>query len=208
VFTNSSATDLSATYNGVAMTRLSFFADASGSNKNAVFYLVNPSSGTNTVSVTRTGGANMSIVASAYSGVDTSSPIDDSVTDAGTSSTSFTSSAVTVSDADNWLIGAFRDTDGRVASSTQLTQRVASSTVSEEIWDSNGAIGSTGSQTVTYTITPSGRLDGHTLISLAVGSAPTTSIKSINGVAIASVGKVNGVAIADVKNYNGVSNVS
>jgi len=45
--------------------------------------------------------------------------------------------------------------------------------------------------------------------SFSGGSAgPTSSIKSINGLAIASVKSVNGLAIASVKSFNGLSNVS
>jgi len=176
VFTNNTVTDLTATYNGVSMTRLTFGSDASGSNKNALFYLVNPASGSNTVSVTRTGGANMSIVGSAYSGVDTSDPIDDYVFNAGVNSTTFTSSAVTVSDADNWLVASFRRTDNYTFSTTTLSLRIRNAaTVFEEIWDSNAVVGSTGSKTVSYTWSPSGRFDGHTLVSLNVASAPASN---------------------------------
>lgn len=161
-----SAAPSAATYNGVAMTELGTVTDADG-NKNTLLYLVAPATGSNTISITRGGGTRMSIVAASYTGVDQTTPIDDSSTDAGQSSTasSFTSSAVTVGSADNWLIGSFRDVTKVAYSSSDVSQRIASITVEEEIWDSNATV-STGSQTVTYTST-GGQIHGHTLISLA-----------------------------------------
>ena len=183
-FTNSSTTNLTATYNGVSMTRLTFGGDASGGNKNAFFYLANPASGSNTLSLTRTGGTNIAYAVGAYSGVDTTSPIDASVFDAGINSTSFTSSSVTVSDADNWAMATFRNTDNPSLSSSQVSLRVRTTVVYEELWDSNGTIGSTGSYSVTYTISPSGRFDGHSLVivnAAAAAAATDNAIFSFGG---------------------------
>jgi len=166
VFTNGSTSALSVTYNGVSLTQLALITDA-GNNKQGFYYLVNPSSGSNTLSVTRTGGTNVSVVASSYSGVDTANPIDDYSTDTGTSATtSWTCSSVTVSNANNWLVSTLRDVDNHVTSSDNVTFRVNSGAVLEELYDSYGAVGSTGSINVTYTISPASRLHGHVLISL------------------------------------------
>jgi hypothetical protein len=184
VFTNGTVTALSATYNGVSMTQLAFFTDANTptGNKQAVFYMVNPPTGSNTVSVTRTGGANMSIIAASYNGVDQSNPIDAHVTDAGTGTApSFTTSSVTVSNSDNWLVGLFRDVDNKVTSANILSFVASTSTVFEEVWDSNGAAGA-GSKSVTYTISPTdGRLHGHTLISLNIASLASSPFLDLGG---------------------------
>lgn len=170
VFTNGATSALSATYNGVSMTQLSFFSD--GSNKNAMFYLANPASGSNTISVTRTGGSNMSIVAAAYSGVDQTTPIDASVTKTRSSSP-FVSPNITVSDSNNWLVATFRREQNVTITSSDMTKVVASTIVFEEIWDSNSTV-SAGTQNVTYTFS-TGDLSGYTMISLqAAGAAGPT----------------------------------
>jgi hypothetical protein len=175
VFTNAAVTAMTASYNSVSMTQLSVVVDTDG-NKNFVFYLANPASGSNTVSVTRTGGSNMSIVAASYTGVDQTDPVEDSSTDTGVSSPAFTSTAVTTT-ADNWLIGTFRDTDSRANASAELTRRVTTGVVPEELWDSAGTV-STGSNTVSYTISPSGRLQGHTLVAIKPAAAAATDVKN------------------------------
>lgn len=193
VFTNAAVTAMTATYGGVSMNQLSVIVDPDG-NKNFVFYLKNPLVGSNTVSVTRTGGSNMSITAASYIGTDQTTPIVDSVTDAGVNSTTFTSSAVTAT-ADNWLLSTFRNTDSATLTSSDVLKRVATTTVLEEAWDSNKAVAA-GSQTVTYTISPSARLYGHTLVAIApVAVAGASSIKSINGVLKADIKSFNGVTL-------------
>jgi len=204
LFGNGSMSAVSATYNGVALTLLHLTADAEG-NKQAVFYLANPASGSNTLSVSRTGGSNLSIVASAYSGTDTTTPIDNWTFDGGGTGLTTKSVSVTVGDADNWLLGSFRY-EG-TWTGTNTTQRVASSTVLEAIWDTNGTIGSTGSVTETWT---SGgfRLVGITLTSLAVAAAAGgSSIKSIAGVTKANIKSMAGVTEANTKSVAGISNV-
>lgn len=180
VFTNASSVTVS--YNGVALTQLAYFSDAA-SNKQGFYYLPNPASGSNNITVTRTGGAAVSVVASAYSGVDTSNPIDNYVTNAGilTNVSSFSSSNVTVSNADNWLISTFRDVDLRVVSSTNVSLRVVTGVVPEACYDSNGAVGTTGSINASYTLSPAGRLHGHILVAVnaaaAGGGGPTFTPK-------------------------------
>lgn len=156
------------TYNGVSMTRL--FADLDDAqpgagNSQAVYFLHAPATGSNTVEITLTGSNTISAISSSYTGTKQSgTPV--YVTDDGVAtSSSFTSSGVSVSTADSWLVAFFRDVDNRTMTSSQLTLRGGTTTVIEEAWDSNGTV-STGTQTVTYTISPSGRLHGHALIVL------------------------------------------
>ena len=172
-FFASATTAATATYNGVSMTQLTFGTDAGG-NKNAVFYLVNPASGSNTISISRTGGGNTSAVAAAYSGVDTSAPIDASAFDSGSNTlvSSFSCTNVTVGDANNWFIACFRP-DGPIANTTssEVSERISCATVPASIFDSNGTIGSTGSQNITFNMSPSRRIWGITTISLQVAAA-------------------------------------
>lgn len=171
IFTTSTVTNMTATYNGTSMTLVGSVVVDADNNKNYVFYLSEPDSGSNNIVVTRTGSGNMSIVASSYSGVDTINPIDDYVQDVGhsLSSTSFTSSSLTVSNADNWLLTFLRD-NATSLSSSDVSLRVNSTTVFEEIWDTNGPIGATGSQNVVYSQT-GGKVMGHTLVSLNVAAS-------------------------------------
>lgn len=176
VFGNGAMTAVSATYNGVAMTQLFYMNGTDGgSNDQVVFYLVNPASGSNTLSVSRTGGANLSIVASSYSGVDTTTPIDAYSTEGSNSTaTTHASNSTTVGSSNNWLVGLHRDTDLRITTADILTIRASTTTVSEEVWDSNGTV-SAGSHTVTYTLSPAGRVHGVSLISINAAATATNT---------------------------------
>ena len=84
------------TYNTVAMTRLA--GDTSGNNGTAIWYLVNPSSGANTVSMTISGDSDGTkrIVTATFSGVHQTTPFGTPATNsglAGTASTVSVSSA-------------------------------------------------------------------------------------------------------------------
>lgn len=181
-FFNSAPSAVSATYNGVSLTQVSFFNDGTG-NWQWTGYLIAPATGSNTLSVTRTGGGNMSISCSSYTGVDQTTPIDDSATDVfKASSTSHTTASVTVGNANNWLINGFRNVDGRTITSSTATFRGKTSIVIEEHWDSNGTV-ATGTQSITYTLSPAGRWGPSTLVSLAAAAAAggdTTSFFYMN----------------------------
>ena len=67
------------TFNSVNMTDSSEGSVSSGSEANVeLFYLASPSSGAQTISVPNTGGAGVSLIVSAWSGVDTTDPFDTS----------------------------------------------------------------------------------------------------------------------------------
>jgi len=70
------------TYNSVSMTDCGEGLVSSGSESNVyIFYLVNPSSGSNTISLENTATKNVTFYASAWTGVDTSDPLDTAASD-------------------------------------------------------------------------------------------------------------------------------
>ena len=197
VFTGGATGNITATFNGVALTQLSYVTDNSSSNHNSLLYLVNPASGSNTISVSRVGGSSsVEVTAVAYSGVDDLNPIDDSATSPGVNSSTFNGPSVTVGSADNWLIATFRNTDNRTITSALMTQRAFGGTVRQEHWDSDGTVAA-GSQAPSYSLSSSGRFDGYTLAS--INAAPTgggsSNIKSIAGVARANIKSIAGVVL-------------
>jgi hypothetical protein len=158
------------TYNGVSMTRLAKINDLSG-NANYVYFLINPATGSNTVSVDLTSSVNMSAASVSYNGVDQTTPIDAWRTDAGVNGgASWTTGTITVTATDAWLLTFLRDTNANAVSATK-TKRVGTTVVLEVSFDSNGTV-PTGSTSVTYT-SAALRIDGHTLIALKpAGGAP------------------------------------
>lgn len=179
LFTSGTTTITGVTYGGVSMTKVPStpITDLDG-NENWVYYLANPASGTNTVSVDLDTSANLSGLSVSYTGVDQTTPVDDYASEDGTlASPTYTSNAVTVSATDAWLLSFFRNTDSSTITATGgvSTKRGGTTTVREEAYDSNGTV-TTGSKTASYSLSPSARLHGHTLISLApAGSSPTNT---------------------------------
>jgi len=190
IMTNGAVTALSVTHNGTPMKQLYFETDA-GSNKHGFFYLENPDAGTNSISITRTGGANIAAVAASYTGVNTECPIDGSSysTGSNTAVATYTTNAFNVSNANNWVVSGLR-LDNTSFTSTELTLLINSTTVFEAIYDSNGTWGTTGSDNVTYNVSPSARLWGITALSLPVN--PGATLSAVDDFEDHSTGNLNG----------------
>jgi hypothetical protein len=103
-----SRTITACTYNGVALTNIATL-DTGGGERHAAYYLVNPSSGSNTLAVSFS--ANTQYECSAFSmfGVDQSSPIGATRTELGLETgTTYAESLTTTTD-DSWIIWSTRD---------------------------------------------------------------------------------------------------
>lgn len=115
------------TYNGVAMTQVTTEA-VSGSAHCTMYYLVNPASGSNTVSITQvmTGPSHMVASATSFTGVDQTTPLNAFNKAAATSAGPMTTS-VTTTVADCWVIDscAMRTQAGEAATMTAVTNRVS-----------------------------------------------------------------------------------
>ena len=166
------------TYNGVSMTRLIFNnndAQSGAGNSHWVYYLVNPATGAHTVSVDLTSSTNISALSVSYTGVDTTSPIVTSRSDPGDkATTTYTTGSFTPTSTTDWLISFIRDLDNRVTSCDKTYYVGNTSVVPIEVWDSNGDAVSTSAQTMTYTLSSSGRIHGvSTVVLKAAAAAPT-----------------------------------
>lgn len=148
-----SAAAVTVTYNGISMTQLDSVNsyDTAGS-KNSMFYLVSPSTGSNSVVATTTGGGGyISASSSSYSGVRQSNPIDNHAAENASNSINAQASPWSVSmtsAADNcWLI-AMMGTDGGnpTNAGTNTTKRSQEATTRVTgMFDNNAAIHPAGS---------------------------------------------------------------
>lgn len=167
-------TSSSATYNGVAMTQ-----QGSVVSDLTVWYLINPDTGTNTVSFTNSSGTKYRGASSSYTGVKQTGFPDSTANNATTTTPRTLSTTVVASNC--WLVncGMGRDTSLNSTISTDRTDRQTGQTSNAEysvlIGDSNGTVG-TGAQSTTFTAAGSGTptLRGVLTLSMApVASAAT-----------------------------------
>lgn len=136
----------SVTYNSVAMTKINGLINPADNRYVAFYYLINPTTGTNTVSVSFT-NANFHIGASAsYTGTKQTGQPDASTTDTATASASRTTSVTTIAN-NCWLIGAFTSSPSSPAAGTGTTMRRNTAGEDLTIMDSNGAV-ATGSNSL------------------------------------------------------------
>lgn len=194
------------TYNGVALTALTTLGSPFANNKMG-WILRSPATGTHDLVATRssTSTAVIRICVATYTGTDTSSQPDSQNTFDVTASSG--SATTTVVDSDCWLIMSYGNDGGTgndVSAGASTTLRIANAgNGAIAILDSNGAVG-TGSQFLNYSTAISNEHFGN-IISLSPADAPTTDIKTVDGLAIADVKTVDGLAIASVKNINGLA---
>lgn len=150
---NSSATNsfTGATYNGVAMTRLTGVASANGDMYDNVYVLVNPASGANNVVISSSGSIGIIGMASSYTGVNQSNPTVFSAISSAISSTSV-SNAVTTTVDNSWIVASGAQNAVQITASTNINNVRASEspTAYRRIADS-GAITPAGSTNQTWT---------------------------------------------------------
>lgn len=187
------------TYNGVSMTFIGKTSYPGSARQGvAMYYLLNPASGTNTISVN--GSGNVSGFATSYTGVQQSSQPDSSATFNPSNATSITMTTTVVASG-CWLVGVQADSVGGETAGAGTTIR-QTHPFGLSISDSNGTVG-TGSQSLI--INWSGSAANAGVIASFSPAAAASNIKTINGLAKASVKTVNGLAIANVKTWNGLA---
>ena len=166
------------TYNGVSMTQIGSTAVEGGTRTYYLFWLKNPTTGTNNVVVTATGTANEIYAgAASYTGVDQTNPIETST--AANSLTGTTpNTSITTANANEWLVALWRNDTGAVSSSTNQTVRGASSSI--RYADSNGTVG-TGSVTAQVSVT--GGLS-YVVVSALKPSSASSQFRSLLGVGV------------------------
>lgn len=140
----------SASYNSVAMTQAGSDVDFGDDHACSMMYLVNPATGTHSLSMTVSGSCTMIQAAASYSGVAQSSPIDN--TAQSTSTTDPLAVSVTVNTANSWIIAVvgFQQNTASVTAGANTSHLVnMDSGTRFSGWDTNSAQ-TTGSKTMNF----------------------------------------------------------
>lgn len=145
----------------------------------SIYYLVNPTPGTNTITITLSGAANeYAVVASDYSGVDTLNPIDVSTSQIG-DTTPLTLTVTTTKDKD-WAFLYMRDGTGTSVAGTNSTSIIILPIFGNVAFDNQGHGNITPAGSWSMTVTNNGTLSMHgSMITFSPASNPvpiTTSI--------------------------------
>lgn len=152
------------TYNSVALTLGKKGTGGTGYGRPELWYLINPTTGANTVTITRTGTTGrLTGVAASYTGAKQSGQPDATGSNNVTTATSMATSVTTVAD-NSWTIMMTDTSAAGEAAGAGTTLRQAGSDASD-LWDSNAAITPAGSTSLNITMT-SGNA-GSAMISIA-----------------------------------------
>lgn len=192
-----------ATYNGTSCTFVNKLLMTGGAAGQYIhfYYLLNPTSGTNTVTVTSSSGLGGYISAVSYTGVKQSGQPDANNTNGSSSTTSLTTSVTTTAD-NCWLMG-YAYMNGSMTAGTGTTFRGGSVAGTLETMDSNSATTPAGSDSL-ITNRGTASFAGHVIA--AFSPSVSTTIKTYDGIVTANVKTVlNGTAIANRKTWNGIA---
>ncbi|MFC1656577.1 BspA family leucine-rich repeat surface protein [Patescibacteria group bacterium] len=134
------------TYNSVSMTDSGQGTITEGIRNVQMWYLVNPASGSNNISIPNTSGKGIAIMASAWSGVDTSDPFDTSVGNANHDSTP--TSTITTAATNELIIDVIASNGAYTANSHTVISDVNNLGNQYTLDDGTGGI------TLTWTLDP------------------------------------------------------
>lgn len=137
------------TYNGVAMTQLATVSSSNISTGETIylFGLANPSSGTNNIVASFSGGAVRGIMASSFTGAQQDSSTSEA-TNSGTGASGTATVSVTTLTDNDWLVGFARGESNTTAGSGTT---IRGATANINMMDSNGAKTPTGSYSLNFT---------------------------------------------------------
>jgi hypothetical protein len=165
------------TIGGVSMTQLQV-TDLSGLNKLWLFGLVAPATGSQSIAFSfSSSNSFVAAVATSYTGVDQTNPIDVSAI-ANKATTGSTYNPAITSTVDNaWVVGTFRATQGSSYSASVGTLRDGANALAMYNWDSNAPQTPAGTYTATITSNAGSDLWSGIIASLkpAVGGGATYS---------------------------------
>lgn len=192
------------TYAGVSATLIAkkgFNTLASPINYTYLYYLVAPTTGSNTLSVTRTNTTSgMQIACTTYDGASQTS-VPDSYNTGGTDDAATVATSTTTV-ADNCWVVIGAGSQRNLTASSGVTLR-AGSGVQYVIGDSNGNITPAGSTSMTLAISgASSRLTGTIMASFAPAVSGPANLKSLDTNVKANIKSYNTNAIANVKSIN------
>ncbi len=146
-FNTADGTITGATYNGVGMTEVTRQAvgGVPGTQTVALFYLVAPATGSNTLAVTGTASA-PTLIGSSYTGAKQTGIPDASASTNSASATSISQAVTTVAD-NSWVVAIVRDTAGTVSNTGSVSTSRDATTY---FWDTNAAKTPAGGVTASY----------------------------------------------------------
>lgn len=160
-----------ATYNSVSMTAINTQSNAGSGVFVRTFYLINPTTGSHTITVTDS-GISLGGIAASYTGVKQSGQPDSQNTGSSSSSNTLTMSTTVVL-TNSWLVSFILGAGDTPSGGTGTTRRVLdSSGFGTAIGDSNAPKG-TGSQSMTWNINNTGTNTG---IIISVSPVPDVVI--------------------------------
>ena len=173
--------DVTATYNGVAMTRVTAgFLNSDNNGRQTNFYLIAPATGTNNIVFTPNASANMTSINTSYTGVnqtgqpDASGTVSSSIAPGGTQTLTITTVA-----ADCWLVASAHGAGDLPNASTGFTSRGTNG--NSRGGDSNAAL-SAGANSMSVTNSGAGAESVSMVgISIAPVSAPVVASSSRTG---------------------------
>lgn len=206
------------TYNSVSMTNQVSQPSTSSAviaSVASLWYLVNPSTGSNTVSVSFSVSENgAGAGAISFTGADTTTPIDGFAGAAGATSTA-TVNVTTAKDAsivvDCLQVWEFTTTGSATVGSGQTSRYNNEFAFRTDVNRRGISAGSTepkataGTVTMDWTGVPTGANIGWAIAAMGIAQGATSAIKTFNGLANASVKTVNSLARANVKTWNGLA---
>lgn len=167
------------TYNAVAMTEITRTTFPGAGHAGLVlFYLVNPTTGTNSVAVTSSNAGTNGISQSYTGAAQTGQPDSFNVNNNGTGTTSLTTST-TVVGANCWLVGGSSNDDGGTVGAGAGTTVRADNGQGHAMGDSNATV-STGSQSLIFTY-PTAKLFKGIIASFAPSGGASKEFLSIVG---------------------------
>lgn len=192
------------TYNGVAMTQIASSPIQVPADRYInLWYLIAPATGAHNVVISASGSAYIAGAAVSYTGVIQTSPIDVDGSNTVASANTLSKSLTTTVDNDWAIMIGVAGGGVRYAGLGTILRIDGGSGTNWGLFDSGINLSPTGSKTLKFDWTASAIGGG--IIMAAFKPAPTSNIKTINGLAYASIKTVNGFAIASVKTFNGLA---
>lgn len=191
------------TFNSDAMTKLIEKSRGAGGFTSSIWFLAAPDVATGNIVVSLDGSVDVYAGAANYSGASQTAPTGDALKSfTSESASAATMNPVSIGD-DSWAFTFARNLDGTILLGTNYLPFNASSV---SFGDSNGGMGTAGTETVEPTTAIATRWGGVVTAAFAPATASgPANVKTYNGVTAANTKTVNGIAIANVKTKNGIA---
>lgn len=191
------------TYDGVTMTQ-SGSTSGTANITNYLYYLINPSTTSGaTVTATQSVADNWALAVISYTGAKQSGQPDATSVGGPSTATSYSQSVTSVADNCFAVLYGDNNSGASLTGGTNTTIRNQPEVAFTGAFLADSTAAKTPAGTFTLAFTSASGTAAACMASFA--PAPTTNIKTINGLDYASVKTVNGLAVASVKTINGLA---